>query len=109
MIRKPIKRTVVRKQQRPVRHRIPKRFVNNYERFLVIRGTEMARMLGVDKWTLYRWCEKDGMPYRMFGKQFTFNLKEVEAWLKANDTSTPVDESVQSVDAILEVTNTKGE
>ena len=51
---------------------------------IIIGSKELAKYLGYDVRTVYRWCE-NGMPYtQITKKKRAYNLDQIEAWLSSN-------------------------
>ena len=49
----------------------------------LLTPAELARMLRVDRRTVYRRCMKEGWPCLKIGAQLRFNPQEVLRWLSA--------------------------
>jgi len=45
----------------------------------------VAAHLGVNKDSVYRWIEKNGLPAHRVGRLFRFKLSEIDAWVKAGE------------------------
>lgn len=43
---------------------------------------EIAHYLGISKETIYRWVESDKIPAHKIGKQWKFQVSEVNHWVK---------------------------
>jgi excisionase family DNA binding protein len=43
---------------------------------------EIAKHLGVSKETIYRWVEKKNIPAHKLGRQWKFQVSEVDEWVK---------------------------
>lgn len=54
--------------------------VNEPERWLSVE--EIAKHLGVSKETIYRWVEKKNIPAHKLGRQWKFQVSEVDEWVK---------------------------
>lgn len=50
------------------------------ERWLSVE--EIAKHLGVSKETIYRWVEKKKIPAHKLGRQWKFQISEVDEWVK---------------------------
>ncbi|QLH44134.1 MAG: helix-turn-helix domain-containing protein [Coxiellaceae bacterium] len=49
--------------------------------------SEIAEYLGVAAITIYRWLEKSQIPAHRVGKQWRFDLQEVDAWVKSGSAA----------------------
>ena len=54
---------------------------------------EIAQYLGISKETIYRWVESDKIPAHKVGKQWKFQVSEVNSWIKSGEAS---DDSIAS-------------
>lgn len=54
--------------------------VNEPERWFSVE--EIAKHLGVSKETIYRWVEKKKIPAHKLGRQWKFQVSEVDEWVK---------------------------
>ncbi len=51
-------------------------------------GVEVvARHLGVNKDSVYRWIEKMGLPAHRVGRLFRFKISEVDEWVRTGEAS----------------------
>jgi excisionase family DNA binding protein len=51
---------------------------------------DVARHLGVNKDSVYRWIEKMGLPAHRLGRLFRFKISEVDEWVRQdNDLPAP--------------------
>ena len=53
---------------------------------------DIAQHLGVSKETIYRWAEKGKIPSHKVGRQWKFNLQQVDEWVfsgKADEAGRP--------------------
>lgn len=48
---------------------------------------EIAQYLGISKETIYRWVESDKIPAHKVGKQWKFQVSEVNSWIKSGKAS----------------------
>lgn len=48
---------------------------------------EIAQYLGISKETVYRWAESDKIPAHKIGKQWKFQVSEVNSWIKSGKAS----------------------
>jgi excisionase family DNA binding protein len=48
---------------------------------------EIAQYLGISKETIYRWVESDKIPAHKVGKQWKFQVSEVDSWIKSGEAS----------------------
>lgn len=48
---------------------------------------EIAQYLGISKETIYRWVESDKIPAHKVGKQWKFQVSEVNSWIKSGEAS----------------------
>jgi excisionase family DNA binding protein len=59
-----------------------------------VTAIDVARHLGVVKDTVYRWCERKGLPAHKIGRLWKFQLSEVDEWVRTGgadeDSSNPV-------------------
>ncbi len=46
----------------------------------------IARHLDVSKDTVYRWIDQRGMPAHKVGRQWKFQVSEVNEWVRAGNT-----------------------
>lgn len=46
---------------------------------------EVAEMLNVSQWTVYRWKRQSRLPYYKFHGRLRFSSEAVEAWLKKGE------------------------
>lgn len=44
---------------------------------------EIAQYLGISKETVYRWLESKKIPAHKIGKQWKFQIPEVNSWIKS--------------------------
>ena len=44
---------------------------------------DVAKHLGVNKASVYRWIEKMGLPAHRVGRLFRFKISEVDDWVRA--------------------------
>jgi excisionase family DNA binding protein len=44
---------------------------------------DVAKHLGVNKDSVYRWIEKMGLPAHRVGRLFRFKISEVDEWIRA--------------------------
>ncbi|EMK6863931.1 helix-turn-helix domain-containing protein [Vibrio cholerae] len=44
---------------------------------------DVAQHLGIAKDTVYRWCERKGLPTHKIGRLWKFQLSEVDEWVRA--------------------------
>jgi len=44
---------------------------------------EVAAHLGVNKDSIYRWIEKQGLPAHRVGRLFRFKLSDVDEWVRS--------------------------
>ena len=50
---------------------------------------DVAKHLGVNKDSVYRWIEKMGLPAHRVGRLFRFKLSEVDEWVKSGGAAEP--------------------
>lgn len=50
---------------------------------------DVAKHLGVNKDSVYRWIEKMGLPAHRLGRLFRFKLSEVDKWVKSGGAAEP--------------------
>lgn len=48
---------------------------------------DVAKHLGVNKDSVYRWIEKMGLPAHRVGRLFRFKISEIDDWVRASGTS----------------------
>ena len=48
---------------------------------------EVATFLGVNKETVRNWIKKTDIPAQKIGRQWTFTLSEVDAWVKSGKSA----------------------
>lgn len=48
---------------------------------------EIAQYLGISKETVYRWLDSKKIPAHKIGKQWKFQLLEIETWVKTGGAS----------------------
>tara|TARA_R110002049_G_scaffold85580_1_gene217632 strand:+ start:401 stop:598 length:198 start_codon:yes stop_codon:yes gene_type:complete len=48
---------------------------------------EIAQYLGISKETIYRWVESDRIPAHKVGKQWKFQVSEINTWIKSGEAS----------------------
>ena len=60
--------------------------------------SEIAKHLGVATITIYRWLEKGHIPAHRVGKQWRFNLSEIDAWVKSGNASEDTSELADTND-----------
>ena len=48
---------------------------------------EIAQYLGISRETIYRWVESDKIPAHKVGKQWKFQVSEVNSWIKSGEAS----------------------
>lgn len=48
---------------------------------------EIAQYLGISKETIYRWVESGKIPAHKIGKQWKFQVSEVNSWIKSGEAS----------------------
>lgn len=79
------KRIVRTNRKRPstAQKKIPTHFIHDYEEKIFLTPPAVAKILKVDRWDVYRWMEKDGLPYLRKGKQYVCTLADVRAWIHA--------------------------
>lgn len=56
--------------------------MKNMERMLT--GSEVAKLLGVSRWTVYNYRDKKGMPYINLNGMVKYSRADVLAWVEAN-------------------------
>lgn len=49
---------------------------------------EVAKHLGVNKESVYRWIERKGLPAHRVGRLWKCQLSEVDEWVRTNETDT---------------------
>ncbi|GAB6094072.1 helix-turn-helix domain-containing protein [Desulfatiferula olefinivorans] len=54
---------------------------------------DVAKHLGVNKDSVYRWIEKMGLPAHRVGRLFRFKITEVDEWVRAGGASEASDPS----------------
>ena len=54
---------------------------------------DVAKHLGVNKDSVYRWIEKMGLPAHRVGRLFRFKISEVDDWVHAGGASEAGDPS----------------
>lgn len=55
------------------------------ERWVTVE--DVARHLGVNKDSLYRWVETKNLPVHRIGRLFRFKLSEVDAWVSSGQAA----------------------
>lgn len=55
------------------------------ERWLSVE--EIAAHLGISKETIYRWLERGRIPAHKVGKQWRFQIEEVNEWVRRGEAS----------------------
>lgn len=48
---------------------------------------DVAKHLGVNKDSVYRWIEKMGLPAHRVGRLFRFKISEIDDWVRAGGAS----------------------
>ena len=48
---------------------------------------EIAQFLGISKETVYRWLESKKIPAHKIGKQWKFQVSEINSWIKSGRAS----------------------
>jgi excisionase family DNA binding protein len=48
---------------------------------------EIAQYLGISKETIYRWVESHNIPAHKVGKQWKFQVSEINTWIKSGQAS----------------------
>lgn len=48
---------------------------------------DVARHLGVNKDSVYRWIDKMGLPAHRVGRLFRFKISEIDDWVRAGGAS----------------------
>ena len=48
-----------------------------------VRVEDVAKHLGVNRDSVYRWIEKVGLPAHRVGRLFRFKISEVDEWVRA--------------------------
>lgn len=48
---------------------------------------EIAHYLGISKETIYRWVESKKIPSHKIGKQWKFQVSEIDTWIKSGQAS----------------------
>lgn len=48
---------------------------------------EIAHYLGISKETVYRWLDSKKIPAHKIGKQWKFQVSEVDSWIKSGRAS----------------------
>lgn len=48
---------------------------------------EIAHYLGISKETIYRWVESAKIPAHKIGKQWKFQVSEINRWIKSGQAS----------------------
>lgn len=48
---------------------------------------EIAQYLGISKETVYRWLESKKIPAHKIGKQWKFQVSEINSWIKSGRAS----------------------
>jgi len=48
---------------------------------------DVAKHLGVNKDSIYRWIEKMGLPAHRVGRLFRFKISEIDNWVRAGGVS----------------------
>jgi len=57
---------------------------------------DVAKHLGVNKDSVYRWIEKMGLPAHRLGRLFRFKISEVDEWVRQDNEQEKNLNSVQS-------------
>ena len=55
------------------------------ERWLSVE--EIAKHLGVSKETIYRWVEKSKIPAHKVGRQWKFQVSEIDQWVRSEQST----------------------
>lgn len=55
------------------------------ERWLSVE--EIAKHLGVSKETIYRWAEKSKIPAHKVGRQWKFQVSEINQWVRSEESA----------------------
>ena len=63
----------------------------SHERWVGVE--DVAKHLGVNKDSVYRWIEKMGLPAHRVGRLFRFKLSEIDDWVRAGGASRADDSS----------------
>ena len=50
---------------------------------------DVAKHLGVNKDSVYRWIDKMGLPAHRVGRLFRFKLSEIDEWVKSGGAAEP--------------------
>lgn len=56
---------------------------------------DVAKHLGVNKDSVYRWIEKMGLPAHRVGRLFRFKISEVDEWVRAGGVGEASDPSTK--------------
>ncbi len=48
---------------------------------------EIAKHLGVSKETIYRWAEKSKIPAHKVGRQWKFQVSEINQWVRSEESA----------------------
>ena len=57
-------------------------FLTNDDRWLSV--DEIAKYLGVNRETIYRWIERKGLPSHRIGRLWKFSKQEVDQWVRSS-------------------------
>ena len=60
-----------------------------------VRVEDVAKHLGVNRDSVYRWIEKVGLPAHRVGRLFRFKISEVDEWIRAGGASEVGDPSAR--------------
>ena len=52
-----------------------------------VDADQVAAHLGVQKPSIYRWVDKDGLPAHRVGRLLRFKLSEIDAWVRSRDSA----------------------
>ena len=50
---------------------------------------DVAKHLGVNKDSVYRWIDKMGLPAHRIGRLYRFKLSEVDEWIRSGGATEP--------------------
>jgi len=56
---------------------------------------DVAKHLGVNKDSIYRWIEKMGLPAHRVGRLFRFKISEIDDWVRVGGASEASDKSAK--------------
>ena len=76
--------------------------MNMQERWLSV--DEIAEHLGVSKESIYRWLERRKMPAHKVGRQWKFQVSEVDQWVKAGEAAETTGDSSPLVEGAADAT-----